>query len=136
MHKPLKANGIRIFELRTEAGLTQQQLADIAGHDVQNVFRAEKSSNMRRSTLVEIAQGLTRALGREVKLEDIVTTELPDLAHATLAPDSCRSLWANTAVLIPAYGMVPDGVFINSNVDSICMVPLAGRPIIYRQMKY
>ncbi len=116
----LLPNGNRIRELRKEAGLTQEELAHKAWGlegSVVNVYRAEKGfRRMRRSTLSETAQALSNALKREVKLEEIVLADPPTSVSSVSGPGSPKLSWANTVVLIPAFGPVPDGVFTNANV--------------------
>ncbi len=43
---------------------------------------------------------------------------------------------ANTTVLIPAAGRVPDGLVALSNISCPAMVPVGGRPVIYWTMSY
>lgn len=43
---------------------------------------------------------------------------------------------AETVVLIPAAGRVPDGLIALSNIKCPAMVPVAGRPVIYWTLRY
>ena len=52
-----------------------------------------------------------------------------------LTSDDRRKL-AETAVLIPAAGRVPEGLLALSNIACPAMVPVAGRPVIYWTMTY
>src|ERR1044071_3008118 len=43
---------------------------------------------------------------------------------------------ADTVVLIPAAGKVPEGILALGNIGCPAMIPIAGRPVIYWTMNY
>jgi transcriptional regulator with XRE-family HTH domain len=74
LSKPRPEQGKRLFLLRTEAGISQRELAELIGEPQQNIAYWEQADKPPRSdVLVKIA----KALG--IKIEDIlnVKTEIP-----------------------------------------------------------
>jgi dTDP-glucose pyrophosphorylase len=57
------------------------------------------------------------------------------MPEASLAGRSADSL-ANTTVLIPAAGRVPEGILALGNISCPAMIPVAGRPVIHWTLHY
>ena len=66
----IPTNGLLLRQLRKEAGLTQQALAEECGVQVSTIGRAE-SGRVSKDYLMVIARGLRKVLGRQIDLTDL-----------------------------------------------------------------
>ena len=55
---------------------------------------------------------------------------------SSLESESAASQLADTTVLIPAAGRVPEGILALGNVSCPAMIPVGGRPVIYWTLQY
>jgi len=127
----LRPNAQRIRELREEAGLTQEDVAKGLGVVPDTVRRCEDSKPRRRiqrDILESMARLLSKVLSRAVTVEDIILPDGP--------PPHAENHWEHTALLMPAAGPTPDGLPTSLGVDSVLMVQVGGRPIIYWSLSY
>jgi transcriptional regulator with XRE-family HTH domain len=66
-------DGVRVTQLRTEAALTQVDLAQQTGYGLRTIGKIESGAPTRASTLAAVAEVLARRLGRPLGLADLVT---------------------------------------------------------------
>lgn len=81
MHEIKILLGKRIKELREKRGLTQQQLAELAGIDQRNLSKIECGVTFPSKSLAELSKAL-----------DISLPRLFEFEHVNLTPDNMREL--------------------------------------------
>lgn len=84
MHEIKFLLGKRIKELREKRGLTQQQLAEIAGIDQRNLSKIECGVTFPSKSLVELAKAL-----------DISLPHLFEFEHVNVTPEKMREFIKN-----------------------------------------
>ena len=89
----LRSLGSRLAEIRRERGLTQEQLAELAGVDPQTIQRAE---NGRTALSLVRLHGITKVLG--VGLADLFGTETEQVPAAPWGEGDLQAIAAYRAI--------------------------------------